>query len=88
MSEFPNRVDGLEVNEVSDGYIVYQPEQDRVHYLNHTAALVFELCNGENAAAEIPELLREAYDLGSAPAAEVKDCLERFRNEGIIRSAS
>jgi hypothetical protein len=30
----------LEINAVSDGYVVYQPGRDRVHYLNQTAALL------------------------------------------------
>ncbi|TMK54756.1 MAG: hypothetical protein E6G60_21290 [Actinobacteria bacterium] len=35
----PFAVDGLDVNEVSDGLIVYYPARDRVHYLNNTAAV-------------------------------------------------
>jgi hypothetical protein len=74
----------LELNEVADGYIVYQPDRDRVHYLNQTAAVVLELCNGQNAEAEIPELLRLAWDLPEPPVEEVADCLEGLRKEGLI----
>jgi hypothetical protein len=74
----------LEINEVADGYIVYQPDRDRVHYLNQTAALLLELCNGQNAVADLPELLRSAWDLGAAPVDEVAECLEALRNEGLI----
>ena len=48
---YPKTTQGLEINAVDDGYIVYQSERDRVHYLNQTAALILELCNGRNAAA-------------------------------------
>jgi Coenzyme PQQ synthesis protein D (PqqD) len=74
----------LELNEVADGYIVYQPDRDRVHYLNQTAAVVLELCNGENAEADIPELVRLAWDLPEPPVDEVADCLEGLRKEGLI----
>jgi hypothetical protein len=74
----------LEINEVADGYIVYQPDQDRVHYLNQTAALVLELCNGRNAEADLPELLRLAWDLSAPPVEEVAECLEALRKEGLI----
>ncbi|MBV8118803.1 MAG: PqqD family protein [Alphaproteobacteria bacterium] len=74
----------LEINEVADGYIVYQADRDRVHYLNQTAALVFELCNGRNAEADMPELLRLAWDLSEAPFEEVADCLKALRKEGLI----
>ena len=74
----------LEINAVADGYIVYQPDRDRVHYLNQTAALVLELCNGRNAEADLPELLRLAWDLPAPPVEEVAECLEALRKEGLI----
>ncbi|MBV8399796.1 MAG: PqqD family protein [Acetobacteraceae bacterium] len=74
----------LELNEVADGYIVYQPDRDRVHYLNQTAAVVLELCNGGNAEADIPELVRLAWDLPEPPVEEVADCLKGLRKEGLI----
>src|SRR5437762_3878064 len=43
-------IDGLDVNEVKDGLIVYEPDRDRVHYLNGTAAVVFLFCDGTNDA--------------------------------------
>ena len=81
----PRRVDGIEVNEVADGYIVYQPAQDRVHYLNRTAVLVLEMCNGRLAAGQIPGLLKEAYDLAEAPTEEVATCLAKLIEEGLVR---
>jgi hypothetical protein len=75
----------LEINAVADGYIVYQPDRDRVHYLNQTAALLLELCNGRNAEAELPELVRLAYELSAPPIEEVVGCLETLRKEGLIR---
>jgi hypothetical protein len=75
---------GIETNEVADGYIVYQPTADRVHYLNHTAAILLELCNGKNQVADMPELLRLAFDLSSPPVEEVRDCLDQLIKEGLI----
>jgi hypothetical protein len=80
----PTRVPGLEINEVADGYIVYQPDRDRVHYLNQTATLLLELCNGRNAESELPELLRLAWDLPAPPVEEVAECLASLRQEGLI----
>jgi hypothetical protein len=33
----PRRAAGVELSEVTDGFLVYQPDRDRVHYLNPTA---------------------------------------------------
>jgi PqqD family protein of HPr-rel-A system len=84
MTSKPSRVDDFELNEVADGYVVYHSEHDRVHYLNHTAALVLELCTGENDASEIIERMQRAYDLPEPPEQEIGECLERLREEGLV----
>jgi hypothetical protein len=80
----PRRVEGLEAHEVEDGLVVYQQTSERVHYLNATAAVVYELCTGEHNEREIEDLVAEAWSLPEAPSAEVRQCLENFREEGVI----
>jgi len=80
----PRVSEGIEINKVADGYIVYQPERDRVHYLNHTAVLVLELCNGRTRVADLPGLIKSAYDLSAPPAAEVSECLAKLLAEGLV----
>lgn len=80
----PRRAPDIEINPVPDGYIIYQPTRDRVHYLNHTAVLVLELCTGRVRAADIPRLIRDAYDLPEPPADEVRACLEMLSTEGLL----
>ena len=84
MTSKPSKVDDFELSEVDGGYVVYHPTLDRVHYLNHTAALVLELCTGENDAAEIVERMQRAYDLPEPPEEEIGECLERLRDEGLV----
>jgi hypothetical protein len=81
----PKQIEGLEVNQLVDGYVVYQPDRDRVHYLNPTAVLVLEMCTGAVRADEIPRLLKEAYDLSEPPTNEVAECLTKLLDEGLIR---
>jgi hypothetical protein len=76
--------EGIEINKVADGYIVYQPDRDRVHYLNHTAVLLLELCDGKTKAAELPGLLGAAYELAEAPTGEVSECLAKLLEEGLV----
>ena len=84
MTEYPRHVEGVEINRVADGYVVYQPARDRVHYLNQTATIVLELCNGKNDAAKIASLLQSAYELPDLPLEEVTGCLGQLRAEGLI----
>lgn len=85
MSLQPSRVDGLDVVEVADGFVVYHPDRDRVHFFNHTAAVVLELCDGTRNDEQIVEVIRRAWDLPDPPDAEVADCLAQLRQEGLVR---
>jgi hypothetical protein len=80
----PRLAEGVETHEVEDGYILYQTDLDRVHRLNPTAAILLALCNGRNRVAEMPELLRSAFDLAAPPAAETRACLEQLVAENLI----
>jgi hypothetical protein len=87
MSDRPSKVDGLDVNEVKDGLIVYESERDRVHYLNATASIVFELCDGTADSSGIADLIAKAYGLDEVPVADVEACLVQLREEGLLRSS-
>jgi len=77
--------EGVEINNVADGFIIYHAERDRVHYLNHTAVLLLEFCTGRVTAAQLPGLLQAAYDLPEEPVDEVLRCLEKLFEEGLVR---
>ena len=74
----------LDVNEVPDGLIIYDGESDRVHYLNHTAALIFCLCTGDNSEATIAEQVGQSFSLDHLPTLETANCLTDFLREGLL----
>jgi hypothetical protein len=80
----PRPAAGIEINPVVDGYIVYDPTRDRIHYLNHTAVLLLEFCDGRRKAGELPRLLQTTYDLPEAPVGEVEAFLEKLFEEGLV----
>jgi hypothetical protein len=81
----PRTAEGIEVSEVTDGYVIYDPKRDRVHYLNQTAVLILELCNGQVTAGALPALIQSAYDLPEPPEQEVAQCLQTLFEEGLVR---
>jgi hypothetical protein len=81
----PEPAPDLDVHEVEDGLVIYDLTNDRVHYLNPTASVVYALCNGRRNVDEIVELVRAAWELPDRPEAEVRACLEQLRDEGVIR---
>jgi hypothetical protein len=82
-SERPKRVDDLKIDQVDDGFIIYQPSRDRVHYLNHTGILVLELCDGSRTVPEIAEAIQQIYELPAPPEQEVREILGRAGDEGL-----
>ncbi len=65
--------------------VVYHAEQDKVHYLNPSASMIFELCTETTTVAAITAYLQETYALAAPPTGEVHACLEELTAQGIIR---
>ena len=85
MSQGVVRASGLEVHEVPDGYIVYQDARDNVCYLNKTAAVVFEFCDGRLQSDEIVARVAKLFGLKTSAHAEIRDCLGSLISEGLVR---
>jgi len=81
----PKRVDGLDINPAEDGYIIYQPEFDRVHYLNATAVLILELCTGQNSEQDIVDLIKSQYGIEESAAETVRETLTKMKSEGLLK---
>jgi hypothetical protein len=82
--QLPTIAEGLDVNETDDGLVIYQESTDRVHHLNPTAAVVFELCDGTRSAQDIARLVAETFGLEDFPEAETEACLEDLARENLI----
>lgn len=80
----PTRPAGLEPVPTEDGYIIYEQANDRIHYLNPVAALIFELCSGSNSPSEIAQLVRETFGLTDLPVSEVDEALNKMKSEGLL----
>src|SRR5271166_6556471 len=79
------KTEGLDIHLVEDHCVVFDSVGDRIHYLNPTAALVLELCDGNRTAAEIAALVQEAYGLAATPLDEITRCLSSLQEMGIVR---
>ena len=78
----------LQINRLEDGCVVYQPEQDRVHFLNQTAAMVLELCDGHHDCHAIEVQVAEHLGLHAPDRKVSGDILQRFLAEGLIMVAA
>jgi hypothetical protein len=84
MAELLSHADNLEVHEVPDGYIVYQNARDRVHYLNKTAAIIFEMCDGRRDQADVIARTAQAFELDGRTHDDIQACLDSLVKEGLV----
>lgn len=84
-ASYPAMAPGLEVDLVDDTCVVQQRDCGKVHHLNASAAVVLELCNGDNAEGELPKLVQLAYGLPEPPVEPVAACVDALKKEGLIR---
>jgi Coenzyme PQQ synthesis protein D (PqqD) len=84
-NERPRIAQGLEFTEVEDGLIVYEESTERVHHLNPTAAIVFQLCDGSRDATEIAWDVADLFGLDDSPTDAVESCIARFVQERLVR---
>jgi hypothetical protein len=82
------KTEGAEPSEVPDGYVVYQAGRDMVHYLNPTAVIVYELCDGAHTGLDMARYIAELYELGAPPTDEVSACLATLQEQQLIRPAA
>lgn len=76
--------DGLNPNEVHDGYVIYDEATAQVTFLNPSAAAVLELCDGGADLEAIAAAMREAFRLTETPRADVAACLETLLRQGLV----
>jgi hypothetical protein len=80
----PRRAEGVTLQEIADGFMAHDPAHGRVHYLNPTAAIVLELCDGATSAAAIAAELGALYALPAPPLEQVAECLVALRQEQLV----
>lgn len=80
----PKIVEGLDLNELDDGMVVFSESTDTVHHLNHTAAVVLQLCDGTHDADAIAGFVAATFGLTDPPLGATMDCLEALTRQGLL----
>jgi len=73
------------VEEVLEGEIVlYSACSAKALYLNESAALVWQLIDGERSIAQIESLLTDAYPEAVTLTDDLSEAIDVLRNHGVI----
>jgi hypothetical protein len=83
----PKGREDIVFRQLDDEWVLFDPEADRLHALNLTAALVWSHCTGELDASAIADAVGGSFDppvAGGDVLTDVKATLERFSEEGLF----
>ena len=69
---------------VGDEWVLFDPEAQRIHVLNLTAALVWSFCTGEHDISTIEGQVRTAFE-DTVDDAGVEEALHQFRDASLVR---
>lgn len=76
------------LEQMDDELLLYHPGETKTVYLNQTASLVWQLCNGERSTDEIMRLLQDSFPESSEQIeADVRAALAEFERHGAIEYA-
>src|SRR5262245_39573191 len=71
---------------LDDEILIYGQDRMIAFALNQTAAVIWQLCDGERTVADIITMLQEAYpDQAATMPHEVDECLLDLLSHGVIR---
>ena len=82
--ERPRAREGLSTELVDGEAIVQDAGRGQVTYLNASAAVVWQLCDGQRTEAEIVALLAAAMPEATGIAADVAEAIAGFRRAGLL----
>ncbi len=82
----PARVQNFSLERLDNEILLYHPGLTKAIQLNETAAIVWELCDGQRSDLEIGALLADAFpDQADEVRRDVEAVLERLAAEGAIQ---
>jgi len=71
---------------IGDDIVVIKDDGQSTHILNKTAALIWELCDGQRGIDEIAAGLYERYDVSLEEArVDTRETIENLTKAGIIK---
>jgi PqqD family protein of HPr-rel-A system len=75
----------LTVAELDGEAVVYDPIPGKLHFLNHSAALIFGLCDGRTTIAEMVEAIGDAYEIDPGELdGQIRPLLKELQGFGLL----
>jgi len=84
-SSKPVRAQGFELRNVNNELQLYKAKDNTALYINESAAMIWQLCDGEMKVEDITSLLKDSYpDAAEMMDKDVKEVLAMLKEHGAI----
>ncbi len=81
----PLRNQDFRLEKMDDELLLFNPQTNNILYLNETAALIWQLCDGQSAVDKIVSLLTESFpEAGTDIKQDVEETIALFKIQGAI----
>ncbi len=77
---------GISSQRLGQDLMLYDSESDKVHVLNETGAIIWELLDGKNTMGKIEKILAQRFDDASPQdiSKDIEEILRKLEKEGLI----
>ena len=73
------------LEELDNELLLYHPAKTKTVYMNETASLVWQLCDGKRSVGEIVALLSDSFpEAGDGLLDDVETTLDKFVQHGAV----
>ena len=88
LTRVPCRMPGYAAEQIDDELLLYHSGRTTVVYLNQTAFMIWQLCDGQRSATEITALLAAAFPADrEAVAHDVIEAMQYLVKHGVVAFA-
>ncbi|ODS31718.1 MAG: hypothetical protein SCARUB_03154 [Candidatus Scalindua rubra] len=82
----PSAKEGVKLEELDDGCVLYDTEKDEVHSLNITAASVWACCDGKHTIKEIADVIEKCFKQESKVVLQdIIKIIQEFSKKELIK---
>ena len=86
--QYPVQNTDYELTELDDEIILFSVKQEKAIYLNPSAQLIWQLCDGKNSVMEIIAGLEQEYPKEASIEHDVLDALDTMLSDNAISLVS
>jgi len=84
----PLRDQDFRLEKMDNELLLFNPKTTKVVYLNETASLIWQLCDGQRSVVELISLLADSFpEAEPSIRNDVEETINQFMSEGVISLA-